>query len=556
MTWIDNWLNGSELEVRVTDIEDTLEDVEGINIGKLETEVSELRTALSQFSKLSSKQHEEQANQLATLQKLVEDIVIDNLEQDERLDQLESKPVDPVDPPVITPVPEPSTGFFSGKPHSEAKVFYLDADNGSDSNPGTKAKPFKTIAEAMRHVIDGRGDWLRLRGDVPYSYNQVRLRGRSKEFPAVLTNWEGEDRAVVRGMYLSPRINQTAKHAVITQLDFAPTVNPGIAYATGSGLVLLNSHEDVLIEDCVFRHGDFGVRVQGYEGRCKNITVRRNIIAENYTGGGHSSGMFVDKADGVTIEENLFYRNGWHPSDPTKFGRTIFNHNLYVQHECTGIAIRGNISTEGASYGMFSRSGGEMSYNLFYREPMGCAMNGYEERSKDASNVFRNLIVNGIHMEHIRSNRDPNRGWGIQIFPSVNGHYCENMVLDLATDGRNANGIVGEGDGGFNTTDADPHMVIENNIVRRWKNRNGNPSIDPRLTADDSRWTWRNNRVIDSGPTLDELLRRMLVVQTQDIIVWHRNRNIGEWDDRMKAQAVCNAMWEELKDQLAIEVVY
>ena len=87
-------------------------------------------------------------------------------------------------------------------------------------------------------------------------------------------------------------------------------------------------------------------------------------------------------------------------------------------------------------------------------------------------------------------------------------------------------------------------MVVRDNIVRNWSDKNGVAIKDSGGAAG---WQWSNNREITDGPTVDELVGELGYTDTEHFIREARTRGLGEWDPFNTAKYISDAMWEELK---------
>jgi hypothetical protein len=145
-------------------------------------------------------------------------------------------------------------------------------------------------------------------------------------------------------------------------------VGTGTNPPTGINVVCGKRAVDWLIEDVVIKNYKFGIVLQGSSGaRNQNIAVRRSQIlnsgvvalSESENSG---SGMYVTYLDGLLLEENFLYHNGW--KEPGV--KTTYGHGLYLDNEGNdNFIVRNNIVADSANAGIQLRNGGIASDNLF-----------------------------------------------------------------------------------------------------------------------------------------------------------------------------------------------
>lgn len=114
---------------------------------------------------------------------------------------------------------------------------------------------------------------------------------------------------------------------------------------------------------------DYGISVHPYKARCKNVTVREVVVADNWPAfGKHCQGLYISGTDGVTVLDSVFDANGYKAGIAPA---TIYNHNVYLHGSNTNVVTRGNVFARGGSHGLQQRSGGLSEGNFFYRNPIG-----------------------------------------------------------------------------------------------------------------------------------------------------------------------------------------
>jgi len=94
--------------------------------------------------------------------------------------------------PPMRPLPEPSD-----IPARKNPTFYVDSSRGNDANPGTKAKPWKSINHGLRRLKPG--DALHLRGGTYYENVVIPVSG-TEEAEIVIRSHPGELATIDAGL--------------------------------------------------------------------------------------------------------------------------------------------------------------------------------------------------------------------------------------------------------------------------------------------------------------------------------------------------------------------
>ena len=110
------------------------------------------------------------------------------------------------------------------------------------------------------------------------------------------------------------------------------------------------------------------ITLHKYFGAIRNFTIRRSVITDAYKPNDYSHGFWATGVDGLKLEENVFDRNGWHPS-VSGAGKTMYNHNVYLKDTLTGVVVRGNVIANASSHGLQARSGGVIENNIVPQQP-------------------------------------------------------------------------------------------------------------------------------------------------------------------------------------------
>ncbi len=380
---------------------------------------------------------------------------------------------------AVTPANAGADGWTVITPSADSRIIYVSSSQGSDTNSGLSASaPVEMIAKGVSLLRDGYPDWLLVkRGDTfttsapPGTFSMVALlnkSGRSATEPLVLSAYGSGPRPIldtpIGGRAIT--VGSLCSHVSVLGIECTSSQrNPQSPNyidngAETAGYFLTSSGNDgFLIEDCKFSYFKDNVNIQGTNGGIvHNVSFRRNVVVNAYSsGGGHSQGIYIAGVENLLLEDNLFDHNGWNEY-VSGSGPTIFNHNVYMQYDCSGsIAVRGNISANASSHGMQIRPGGIVSGNLFVHNPIGLLWgngSGYAESGE----VRGNVVLEG-------SNIDINtpRGFGIDIVNSANMASPVladgNIIAHIASTSSSAHAI------SLNQTVG---AIVSNSIIYQW----------------------------------------------------------------------------------------
>ncbi|MGC3996342.1 MAG: right-handed parallel beta-helix repeat-containing protein [Anaeromyxobacter sp.] len=207
--------------------------------------------------------------------------------------------------------------------------------------------------------------------------------------------------------------------------------------------------------------------LQKYFGPVNNVTVRRSIITDAYSRGGHNSqGLFAEGVAGLTLEENVFDHNGWGNG---KSASTMY-HNVYVRASSSGLVARGNVFSNGSSHGLQARGGGIIENNVFINNASGLSF-GLVNGSPVTPGGVTGRVVNNVFFDTHNIGANP-RGVAIEIGnvkrggTMVSGNVIANgnpstslpaIMLGVGSGNDNASQAVGIND-----------LTISNNVIYNW----------------------------------------------------------------------------------------
>ena len=239
---------------------------------------------------------------------------------------------------------------------------------------GTPASAVASVERGYDLLRDGKPDWLLFKsGDTwDTGFPGWKKSGRSASEKMLVGTYGTGDRPYFRvsdshfiGSY--GQVSHVAfvglhAHAVVrdpADKDFQPNVhNRSKAANNMGGFVWLAEGGDILLEDCQRRLLPLQTLSSSETARRRCSTASPSAATSSPTptatttpsSAATSSGLFAKRVKNLYIEENLFDHNGWNPVVEGA-DRTKFNHNLYIQYDCSKVTAVGNIISRGSAHG-------------------------------------------------------------------------------------------------------------------------------------------------------------------------------------------------------------
>lgn len=385
-------------------------------------------------------------------------------------------------------------GFAMLPLRSGARRFFV-RNGGNDAlncaqaqNPAT---PLATVGAGVACLTAGNGDQLLLGEGSTFKENiplggdahgwLAAFSGYSAAYPTVFSSYDPSDplneakygRGDQRGarpVLTRPSAqvgNGTYSNIAIRGLDF----NPG--NIAGVGLVFVGKASNILIENNIFRYT--GLSFDAAEApsvipTTQKIIVRNNSLYGMWSTGGRTGGLYVAGYDGATVEDNIFYHNGWkigasRDDDPSLGGATVFSHSYYLQTNTTGSVVRRNLSADGAGDGGIARGDSVFSENLFIDNPAAIGVGGGPTYNVDRpKGVKFDVGYNAIIGDADVNSTHP-LGWAIN---TTNGQQGSRVHHNLIVRSRNVNGPAM---GGFSNNAAfnqPSYAQYDHNLMWSW----------------------------------------------------------------------------------------
>jgi len=296
-----------------------------------------------------------------------------------------------------------SNGFASLPLRAGAHRYFVSSAAGSDANGCAAAqqpdKPLATIAAAKACLGSGAGDQLLVAEGTRYAEgltNMMDQLGYSAAYPTVIQSYDPADplneakyghaangrRPVVntggnnQGItcWCGNTPNAPINFLAIRGLDFNPGDKPGM------DMQFIGSASYILIENNLFRYTSLTFDNGGATvPRSAHHVVRMNSFYGEWHPSAHAQGVFDSGTDGLTVEDNVFWHNGWRlgvsRDEPVETGGpTMFRHPLYAQNLTNGLIYRRNLVVDAAADGGHLLGGALATENVIIDCPIGLDM--------------------------------------------------------------------------------------------------------------------------------------------------------------------------------------
>jgi hypothetical protein len=372
--------------------------------------------------------------------------------------------------PTPTPTPAPATGTatydtsigagvdangFADLPlRAGAHRYFVNSAQGADGNGCSAAQqpamPLKTIAAAVACVADHAGDQVLVAEGTTYPEALPTMWGKtgySLMYPAVLQSYDPTDplneakygratgamRPVLTGdTSKSPFLMGAISQGFIALRGF--DINPG--NLTRQGIAMVDVGDGILFENNIFRYAGITI-VINTSPAAHHWILRNNSIYGNWDAdpGYHTQGLYVSGTDTLTVEDNVFYHNGWKIGgagrDSTTDGATVFRHAIYQQVN-TNSVVRRNLFADGSADCGSHRGDATISENVYIDCPIAISAGGginynVERPSGDTLIVRDNAIFGTANL-----NSTSVRGWGID---TANGNQASEAFHNLLARG-------------------------------------------------------------------------------------------------------------------------
>jgi hypothetical protein len=364
-----------------------------------------------------------------------------------------------------------ANGFANLPLRAGAHRYFVNSAAGSDGNgcggAQQAATPLRSIAAAMVCVQDGNGDQVLVAQGTSYSESLPNFNGRggfSPLYPTVVQSYDPLDptneakygraaspnRPVISNstlQYISSRgglYTNSAKYFAIRGFDLNPgnVAGPTITFIPNNN----GTNDYVLIENNLFRYTALGVDQAMASTRANHLIIRNNSFYGQWApgpnaGGAHVSAMYIDNWDNVTLEDNVFWHNGWkvgvsRDADTSiggLGGDEVFRHSYYLQ-ESTTATIRRNLIADGPADCGTARGDLVHTENVLIDCPIAIDVGGGDQYSIGRPNgVSLEVSYNAVIGDADITSSFPRR-WGIRSLNGKPGSSAHHNLLVQSSD--------------------------------------------------------------------------------------------------------------------------
>lgn len=439
--------------------------------------------------------------------------------------------VDFISQPVQTVLVQNGThGWTDLSPDPNTIVFYVSSSSGNDSNDGlSPTTAVKTLAHARSLLRNGMPDHLLLkRGNVwNENLDGWNKSGMGPSAPIVIGTYGTHPaRPLLRtGSSSGFRTNWGAvvSNVAISGIHFHANSYNG--YGGPFGIAFDYDCNTMLIEDCKVEGYATNVKMIPSSGRrITNVAMYRNVIVDAFAKDRYSAGLYAEGVDGLTLGENVFDRNGWNPA--LGDGRTVNDHNAYVQVNCTGLVATGNFFARGSSHGLQARPGGVVRDNVFYRNAIGMSFGIVLGQHSPLPGGVTGSVTGNVFVEGDDISSSKPRGFGLELGNISSAQVSENLFVNdvssqpwgVAINMDSANGVGAQ------------NLTISNNTIFDWR---GGILVG----GGGTRNITLSSNFIQQSDTASFLTTFTGGVPSSSLLnnnVYHTNRSLGYW---FKAQS-------------------
>lgn len=419
---------------------------------------------------------------------------------------------------------------------AQAETFYVSASAGSDSNPGTSSRPFKTIQKGV-NALSTSDDLIIRGGDYPESVEIDGLNGTAGDFVEIKSA-DGE-LAIIRPLQ-EPVSDTNTSGIEIDDSNYIRISRIKVDGAYRYGFYVTYSDHIQLLNNITYNTGKSGIRmrwarhllvdgndisraVQREFQECltfsdiENFIIRNNYVHDRPRGPGSSlqpkagggvwtggdEGGVGRGGEGIDVKDGS--RNGVIHNN--RVDRIADKLGLYVDSYDTdsfNIEIYNNlVSNSGCGFALSAENGtstrGLLSdikvyNNISYNNKCGFYM-GNHGGDSDRADQTRRLHDIEIYNNTIYANGLESGGGGIDIAnPNLRRLTVRNNIVF-----NNKGGQIRLSGG---LTSLPPESIVENNIVfgnPGNKPAGDNITVDPRVMDEDN----FDLRLTDSSPAID-----------------------------------------------------
>ncbi|MBE9028669.1 right-handed parallel beta-helix repeat-containing protein [filamentous cyanobacterium LEGE 11480] len=332
-----------------------------------------------------------------------------------------------------------------------SQTVYVSLD-GSDDNPGTLERPFRTIQTAIRSLPVGQGGTVLIRGGNYELTDAIRIsddEGGTPTSRLVIRNYNGENvsidgTALDAANRVSGFILSSTQHVDIQGLEI---------FGGFTGISVVGSSRDIQVLNNVVHDTEFtGIAAFGLEGRTirdvrvdGNTVYRTNLFNSSRPidqPGGWGMGITFSLTEGGSVTNNLVYQNYGEGIGFTLANGAIASNNVVYDNFSVQMYLDNATNSVFQNNFVFNTSDAQYYRRYVDREEAAAgillANESYENYNPNPlnNNLLRNNIVVGGSV--VLGYGDFELGGGLQNTAIVNntfyGNSTSRLVLDIDSD--------------------------------------------------------------------------------------------------------------------------
>ena len=378
-----------------------------------------------------------------------------------------------------------TNGFADLSLRAGAHRYFVSSAKGSDSNSCSAAQspatPMASGKAALACTTDGEGDQLLFAEGTSYATTipsmAFRKGGYSLAYPFVFQSYDpadplneakygratGNNRPVFTGNTAgTPWIFGGTGQRFIAVRGF--DINPG--NIPGQNIGMVNVGDGILFENNLLRYTGIGLGING-SPTAHHWVFRANAIYGTWdaTAATAGQGLYADGTDSLTIEDNVFYHNGWkiganRTDSLANGGASMFRHPIY-QQDPTDAVVRRNLIIDGSADGGSFRGNITHTENVIIDCPIAASLGGGTNYDVNRPG---GVSIQSSYNAMIGSATVPDSGaagWGIATQNGKQGSSAHHNLLVLSGIGSHA----------FLTSvlyQVPSYMDYSNNLVYQW----------------------------------------------------------------------------------------
>lgn len=265
---------------------------------------------------------------------------------------------------------------------------FVNSAIGSDSNGCAGAQqpttPLRTLAAGIQCIVQNAkaGDQVMVAEGTRYAEpisNLTFRDGYSAQYPTVIQSYDPADpfneakhgratgsKRPVFAVSGDNAVTILGSNYAIRGLDLDGASQPDVVESFVGG------NNNVLLENNIFRAVDVTFD-KGSGSQASHQVMRKNAFYGTWSPTSHAQGLYVGGTDALTVEDNVFWHNGWkvgvtRDTDVTLGGPTTFRHALYAQIDTSSL-VRRNTFIDPSLTGCSCRGDTSIQENVFIDNP-------------------------------------------------------------------------------------------------------------------------------------------------------------------------------------------